>query len=216
VSQMINIVPGVTVEKDGQRYVITHLLDLEAVIAKAEETGRTERLYIKDLTPPTPQRNDNIILEKRPDKELTLIEDKDWQEAQRRFALIRPLLTAPRRTREMVTKQAQDAGVHTATLYRWIDAYERTGRVSALLPGKRGSSRGVSRLDSEVEKILRATIQDYYISKRKPSIQETCQKVEERCQNAGLTPPHPHTIRNRIAALTDRDKLKRSRGYNSG
>jgi putative transposase len=210
---MVNIIPGATVERGGQRYVITHLLDLEAVLAQEEGTGRAERLYIKDLAPPSPKPASEITIEeKRPDKELTLIKDKDWQEAQRRFALIRPLLTAPRRTREMVTEVARAASVHTATLYRWIDAYERAGRVSALLPPKRDGGRGVSRLPPEVEKILRATIQDFYISKRKPSIQQTCEKVEERCRNAGLEPPHPHTVRNRIAALTDRDKLERHQG----
>jgi len=211
-SQMINIVPGVTVEKGGQLYVITHLLDMEAVIAKDKETGRSDRLYIKDLLIPTPKPNGEIIEKKNPDKELGLIEDKDWQEAQRRFALIRPLINVPRRTREMVAEQARAAKVHTATLYRWIDAYERTGRVSALLPPKRDGGRGVSRLSPEVEQILRATIEDFYISKRKPSIQLTCEKVEERCRNAGLPPPHPHTVRNRIAALTDRDKMERHRG----
>jgi hypothetical protein len=55
-SQLMTIVPGAKVEANGRRFLITHLLDLEAVLAKDEESGRAERLFIKDLTPPKPER----------------------------------------------------------------------------------------------------------------------------------------------------------------
>lgn len=212
-NQLITIAPGTRVRAGEQQYLITHLLDLETVIAKNEATGRPERLYIKDLNIPVPQLDGNYSKHTEAGEvELALLEDKDWQEAQRRFSIIRPLLSTPRRTREMVAESARAAGVHVATLYRWIETYERAGRVSSLIQLKRDGGRGRSRLSADVEEIIRATIQDFYLHKQQRSMQQTCSEVEKRCRNAGIKPPHPNTIRNRISAIAGREKLERRRG----
>lgn len=206
----MTVVPDSKVESNGQAYRITHILDFEAVLAQNIETGRVERLFIKDLSP----IRDKKRLESEPsiDKELGLIQDKDWQEAQRRFSIIRPLLNISIRTREMVTEIATTNNVHSTTIYRWIKIYENTGRISALVPTKSSGGRGQSRLKPEIEEILKATIEDFYLSKQQRNMQQTCTEVERRCRNAGLESPHSNTIRNRITALTDREKLERRRG----
>src|SRR5882672_12422126 len=101
-TQLMTIVPGAKVETNGRRFVITNLLDLEAVLAKDTESGRPERLFIKDLTPAKPEKIEKPREEgskQTNDIEIALVEDSDWQEAQKRFALIRPLLSAPTRSR---------------------------------------------------------------------------------------------------------------------
>jgi putative transposase len=97
----------------------------------------------------------------------------------------------------MVTEVARSYGVNTATVYRWIRLYERTGRVSSLLSMKRDGGRGRSRLNPEVEKIIRATIEDFYLSKQQRDMQQTCDEATRRFKNAGLEPPHPNIVRNR-------------------
>lgn len=214
-SSSLGIIPGATVvDGQGRRCLITHLLDLEAVLAKDEETHETKRLLIKDLSALANGDGQGEEAEqKRPvDHELLLVPDEDWREAQRRFDIIRPLVAAPRRTTEMVNEAARKAGVHPVTIYRWIDLYLRAERVSALLPVKRDGGRGRSRLAPEVEKIVNATIEEMYLNKQKRSINKTCKEVELRCKNAGLEPPHPNTVRNRIAAIADRDKTARRLG----
>jgi putative transposase len=212
VSDSINIIAGAVVGHEGRRYRITHLLDLENVLAKNEETGATERLAIKNLTQPPavePVADGNG---ERGETELVLVPDEDWQEAQRRFSIIRPLLAIPRRTKQMVAEVAGKANLHVVTLYRWIRLYEQAERVSALLPTHRDGGRGQSRLDPEVEKILTATVEDFYLKKQKRSIGKTCKEVERRCKNAGLEPPHANTVRKRIAALSEESKLKARSG----
>lgn len=207
---LVTISPGAKVESGGRRYEITHLLDLEAVLAKDEETGRTERLLIKDITPAAlkaqaeggPQR----------EQELTIISEEDWQEAQRRFTHMRPLLLASRRSRAMVEEVARTLELHPATVYRLINAYERTGRVSSLIPPKRDGGRGRTHLQPEVEKIVRDTIQNFYLGKQQRSMEKTCKEVARLCRNAGLEPPHDNTVRNRINAVTNREKVARRRG----
>jgi putative transposase len=207
---LVTIAPGAKVESGGRRYEITHLLDLEAVLAKDEETGRTERLLIKDITPAVKKKQ----AEGGPqsEQELSLISEEDWQEAQRRFTHMRPLLLASRRSRAMVEEVARALELHPATVYRLINAYERTGRVSSLIPPKRDGGRGRTHLQPEVEKIVQDTIQNFYLGKQQRSMEKTCKEVARLCRNAGLEPPHDNTVRNRINAITDREKVARRRG----
>ena len=108
--------------------------------------------------------------------------------------------------------QAQAAKVHTATVYHWLKLYERTGRVSALLPIKPNGGRGKSRLSQEVEAVIKDTLENYYLKQQKPSAQKTCLDVIRLCRQAKLKPPHPNTVRQRIVALSEELKMKRRRG----
>lgn len=205
---LIAIVPGAKVESDGRRYEIKRLLDLEAVLAKDEESGRLERLSIKDIS----LTNNKTGSESHGEQELSLIPEEDWQEAQRRFTHLRPLLVAARRTRAMVDEVARVLNVHPGTIYRLIKAYESTGRISSLIPPKPSGGRGQTRLEPEVEKIISDTINDFYLSKQQRGMEQTCKEIARLCRNAGLTPPHNNTIRNRINAITSREKVRRRRG----
>ena len=81
-SDSIIITAGAVVGHEGRRYRITHLLDLENVLAKDEETGVTERLAIKDLTLPPRVETVGEGEGGRGETELVLVPDEDWQEAQ--------------------------------------------------------------------------------------------------------------------------------------
>jgi putative transposase len=203
---MIELRPGATIRCGDHRYLITHLLDLESVLAREEESGKVERLYLKDLIATQPDDPADQACE------LSSVDEADWQTAEERFATIRPLLGDVRRTRESVSIQAQAAKVHTATVYHWLKLYERTGRVSALLPTRHNGGRGKSRLSEEVEAIINDTLENYYLKQQKPSAQKTCLEVIRLCRQARLKPPHPNTIRQRIAALSEELKMKRRRG----
>ncbi len=205
---MVELRPGATVQCGDHRYLITHLLDLESVLARDEKSGGIERLRLKDLTAAQPDDPSESVQA----CELSSIDEADWQIAEKRFATIRPLLGEVRRTRESVAAQAQAAKVHTATVYRWLELYERTGRVSALLPTKPNGGRGQSRLSPEVETVVRETLENYYLKQQKPSAQKTCLEVIRLCRQADLNPPHPNTIRQRIAAISEELKMKRRQG----
>ena len=207
-STQLDLTPGSRVGYRDATMVITHLLDLETVLARDLESGQVTRLPITSLSPPPSEDT----RPKSTDVDLTAVRDEDWKEANRRFLLIRPLLTKPDRTRQDVEAQANEGGVHFTTLYRWMQLYEATGRVSALLPPKPNGGRGKSRLSEEVEVILQATIEDEYLNVQRPNIQQTCVEVARRCRNAGLPPPHPNTVRLRIALISDKEKLRRRRG----
>jgi hypothetical protein len=85
---MVELRPGVTVQCGDHRYLITHLLDLESVLAREEQSGEIERLYLKDLAATQPDDPSDSIQA----CELSSVDEADWQTAEERFATIRPLL----------------------------------------------------------------------------------------------------------------------------
>jgi putative transposase len=205
----LRIEPGAWVTIEGRRFCIRQVLDLETVLVGHTETGETQHAKINDLqaseSPPETQTETAVT-------ELADIEDEDWHRVRDRFAAIQPLLDDPDCTREKVRARAESVGRHPATLYRWLHDYRHGGRLSTLVPAKRGIRRGHSLLDPEVETILTATLDEFYLSGQKRSAQHTYNELARRCHNAGIKRPHPNTVRNRIKALSDKEKLRRREG----
>jgi putative transposase len=111
-----------------------------------------------------------------------------------------------------VRHHATQGGVHMVTVYRWLARYEATGQLSALLPAARGGSRGQCRLAPEVNALLQATIEEYYLTTQKRGVQATAEEVQRRCRRAGFSPPHLNTIRARIAQVSEKERGRR-RGH---
>lgn len=190
----------------GQKYQIKHLIDVDLVVAKNCETGRTESLFVKDLQPfiEIDEKDDTLAQE----TELSLIPEEDWTEARRRYEIILPLLTNYRRTKADVEKRAKKYESHISTLYRWIKIYEETEEVSSLLPNKGGSPRGKSKLLPEVETIVQTAIENVYLKKRRRSVKATCREIERLCRAAGGLPvPGEKTVRRKIALIKEREKV---------
>jgi len=209
IDRRLRIEPGAWITIEGQRFCIRQVLDLETVLVGHTETGEIQHVKINDLqaseSPPETQTETAVT-------ELADIEDEDWHRVRDRFAAIQPLLDDLDCTREKVRARAESVGRHPATLYRWLHDYRHGGRLSTLVPAKRGIRRGHSLLDPEVETILTATLDEFYLSGQKRSAQHTYHEVARRCHNAGIKRPHPNTVRNRIKALSDKEKLRRREG----
>jgi len=208
-TRRIRIEPGVWVAIKGRRACIVQVLDLETVVVRDPDKGEAWHAKIEDLRP------EDATLEAPTEMaftELTDIEDHDWQTARERLAIIQPLLDDPDCTRQKVQAQAKSAGRHPSTLYRWLQEYRHSGQLSSLAPTKRGVRPGYYRLDPAVETILATTIEEFYLHGQKRSAQQMYHEVARRCRNAGITRPHPNTVRNRMKALSDKAKVRRREG----
>src|SRR5216684_3489542 len=160
VERRLHLQPGAYVIIEGQRFRLTQAMDLETVLVEDVETGQARQAKIQELqpeglSPQTPVKAESV--------ELVEITDQDWQQAHERFEIIRPLLDDPDCTRAKVRARAASAGRHPATLYRWLEQYRRSGRLSTLVPAKRGIRQGQSRLDPAVEAVLSTTIEEVYL-----------------------------------------------------
>ena len=205
-NQVLGLASGAAIASGGRRYVITHILSLEAVLAKDQETGQSVELKLGDIVPSQPS-----VSPKTEAKDLTLIEQKDWASAEQWFSRIQPLLLTPRTT-DMVKAVAQEAGVHPATVYRKIALYEQSGRVSELTPVKPNGGKGQSRLPPEAEAIVGSLVKEVYLSKQKRSIKKTNDAIRRSCTHANLKAPHYLTVRKRILAVSEVEREKQRLG----
>ena len=197
---------GVRVRLGENFYVVTAILpDLEFVMGKDLNTGRVTKLPVRDLRNPKGEDSPRTTID------VAGVDDAAWAEAERRRGLIEPLLQG-RRTLADVQAQASAAGVHWATIYAWLRAYERTGQVSALLPTVRPGGRGESRLPPEVEAVIQAAIDEHYLNAQRPSATKTAQVARDRLRKAGLRVAGENTILRRIAAISEKEKVKRRLG----
>lgn len=196
--------PGVEVRVDDRLGVVTHVLDLDSVLVRDTGTGQIARRRLAELKP------SQADVAARAEVDIEQVDDADWNIAQRRLDIIRPLLDR-RRTRAEVAARAGEFGFNAATLYTWISAYEEAGRLTALIPRKR-SDKGSVRLAPEVEAVVAATIEDVYLNSQRKSIAKVIEAVRERCLNAHLDAPHANTVRNRIGAMSESFTMRRRHG----
>ncbi|WP_373031439.1 Mu transposase C-terminal domain-containing protein [Sulfurovum sp.] len=201
---MVAIVTDGYVEYNASVYRITQVIDFDEVIGIDIETKRAKRLMIKNLKPLKAEAvNDNGFIY----RDLTDISDTDWKEIERRFMAIKPLLNGMSRVE--IEKHANDMGVHYTTLYRWLKGYKSTGTLTGLLPKKEGRKAGEVRIESRAEAIIQETIQSYYLTRQKHSIQFVINKVFAQCSKENIASPSHNTIRNRISRITEYERLKK-------
>lgn len=207
--RMLILQEGEIVKYGGQEYAILKIADLDRVLAKNLDTGKSEMLRVWELSPSTPEDE-----EARPDpaRELADVSDEDWAYARRCLEIIKPLLSRRQRGTNLVDKIAAETGVSRATLYRWQRYYRNTGLLSSLLPTKRSGGRGKGRLMAEVEAIIDDVVQNYYLTDQQPTIQDVAGEVRRLCDQAGLPMPHEHTVRKRIGWIEERERISRRRG----
>jgi len=198
--------PGLAVIAEERRYQIEKVVDLESVLARDLETGDIRRLRFNQLVPASALKTEEEIAPAEPDPQQ--ISEADWQRAQARFAVIRPLIEQGTSSRHEVQTRAEHTGYATATLYRWLSRYQRSGSLSALVVHKPGVIQGQALLLPEVNTIVDMTIEDTYLNQQKTSIRRTALEVERRCRDTGLPPPHPNTVRHRILQLSAHRKYR--------
>lgn len=202
----LSIQPGEYVLYSQSPHLVTAILDLQHVLVKCERNNHISKVKISELKPLTPVQSAPQTLD------LAEISDDDWKIAQSRLSYLQPILSAPKKTAQLVKQQAELAGVHSVTLYRWMKAYKQELRLSALLPTKKNGGKGKPRLSDDVEALMVETINEFYLSVQKPSVQKTYNELKRRCINANLNVPHSNTLRNRIQIISEKEKVKKRIG----
>lgn len=123
----LSLQPGAQVEFEEHRYTIRRIVDFDTVLIADNQSGDIRSIRIEALqsamAPVSPVTT--------PD--LTDIPEQAWKVAQERFEIIRPLLDQSGRTRSDVSEVAKRVGFSVSSLYKWLDAFESEGRVTALL-----------------------------------------------------------------------------------
>lgn len=183
--------------------VIAAQTDIDQVLVRYQDDGRTEAVNICNLKAPKKSTTSKS-------KALDAYHEKDLEEAGKRYDAISPLLEIEGSRCPAVHARAEEIGVHPSTLYRWLQKYESLARKTALAPRRRGKRK--YRLNSKVEAIIRATIETFDLSKQRHTQKRVIEEVQRRCRAARLKAPHPNTIRNRIKNISIQERTKRRHG----
>jgi putative transposase len=192
------LLPGAPVVWQDKNWILLDIHNLEQAVVRDSMTGTIQIV-------PTTELRLNHSLSSSQSRGLMTIENHEWDEAVRRFEALKSLVGQKKRERtcEDIDAVATRFGKDRVTIYRWIRRWEKTQTVSGLVRAKR-SDRGASRLDPQVEDIIKQQISDFYLVKERPSVVELWERIAIACREANLKTPNINTIRRRVDRVPDR------------
>jgi len=199
----VNINVGELVCHQRAVYRITQVLDFSSILGINVETGKPSVLRIAELKPFL----GNKIIGPYADYDLEEIGAEEWATAQKRYAVIQPLLTFESQSKQFVEKRAREAKVDTVTVYRWLRRYKDQGDVSALIPMKRGWGKGRARISEDVETVIKNVIDEYYLTDQRPDVASTVFEIRKKCRALKLVQPAVNTVQARINRIPERTRL---------
>ncbi|WP_308909459.1 Mu transposase C-terminal domain-containing protein [Pseudokordiimonas caeni] len=127
--------------------------------------------------------------------------DPSW--LQERVALIRELALNPQHTRQDIARVAARLDLTPRSIRRLVSKWRNMPTSDSVDPSASRRGPRATRLRAEVEVILEATIQDYFLgTKEWRSIKALHAHIEERCLAQDLTAPSPSTVKRRVEALS--------------
>ena len=108
---------------------------------------------------------------------------------------------------------AKMMGVSRSTAW---DFYRRLktndGRVSSLLPKRRGPKHGSRRLEPDVESTIERVLRQHYLVPEPPSFLRIVNEIRAECAARGYRPPTRRTIKSRVDAMDQREVMRKRKG----
>jgi putative transposase len=84
--------------------------------------------------------------------------------------------------------------------------------VTSLLPGRRGRRHGQLLLLAEVDEVVQATIDEFYLTRQRPRVSDLVTEAQWRCRTLGLPKPSRKAINLRIGQRASTDVLAKRSG----
>jgi len=120
------------------------------------------------------------------------LSDAAWAEAQRRAAVIAPLVARDAVPASMARDAGRVLGLSERTIYGLLRLWRRSGGLAAsLAPRLSTGGRSKGRLTAAVEQVVAEAIRDEYLTKQKKRVEAVVRAVCERCRLAGIISLRP-------------------------
>ena len=128
VAVSVGFTPGSTIRRARSTFCSGRLYWLDTIVGREIGKRRLDHIPISDSLPDRPIRDQRASSATN----LISVPEDEWQAAIQQFTILKPLFEMDNveRTRAHVEKVAKIVGKHPATIYRWIDAYNRSKRLS--------------------------------------------------------------------------------------
>jgi len=195
----INLQYGNTVYWDNEAYTIIAAVGLTKLKLKHVKYANVVTVPISELS--SKANSDKSI-------DLNDYSEQEWAIAQKRLDIIKPLL-GRKKTIDEIQKVASDHGVGQASVYRWISKYELNPTLSALIPNTKSRGSKKKRLPKNSNDIIQDILENYYLTKQKPSFKRTYINIEQACKHQNTAVPSKHTVLKRIQELDPMYVLKK-------
>ena len=134
---------------EDNEYIIKSYPSVDKVLLKQISSPYKEIIVkVNDLIKDSQNVNE-------PEKSQVEYGDKALDKAKEKYEIIKPLLEMDNRTAKDVEKRAKRFKKGIATLYRWIETFEKYGTVSSLAGNRENcGGKGKSRFPHETEEII--------------------------------------------------------------
>ena len=130
---------------------------------------------------------------------------EEWNQARHRERILRPLLIQPSLSEADVQAACERMGVKRAYLYRLFAAYKLCPKTSTLLPHAGGRPSGSHRLADNTERLVHKCIEEFYMSRVRPSLAALMRRIAQECRRVEAQTPNYRTIRRRLAEYDPKD-----------
>lgn len=190
--------------EDGEQYELIEYLDEDAQVMIRNIRTRQSKIASIHLL-------ENLKINEREDVsvDLSAISDEYWEQAVEKYEMIKPLLNYEQHSPSSIKSRAKEVGVSDRSLYRWIQAYNSLGSIVGLVNRKRGWSEGNSRLTKEQDELVKTVINEFYLHKQRPSIEQTIREVQRVSSQKNIDSPSRRTIRQRILSISEEERLRK-------
>src|ERR1035441_6410933 len=131
-----------------------------------------------------------------------------WQRATIRENALTALLEGSGSLAARAKEVATQHKISVRTLYRWLARYRDAAQTSALIAHVRGVRTGARRLDIDRERLVNKIIEQKYLSRSRPSVEEIVRIVHQRCLEGHWKPVSRNAIRARINQLDPRTRTR--------
>lgn len=206
--KLLAMKPGQLVLFESEPYRITRNVTMASLLAMRLSDSKEVLLDIQKLREVPEETADGKTPDGVPGMDPLAYSKEDWAEGQRRFQLIDGLLKDPDRSRAKVEAAAAACGKNASTIYKWMADFLESGHVGVLIPSTRGRKLGSKSVTATVEAIISDVIEKKYMKKKRPEKQnKIIEDIQIQCRKAKLPVPHANTIRSRILAVPEKERM---------
>ena len=205
----LEIKPGAIVTYLAEKYMVQHLIDLQVVLLKhLERPAVYIRAEISHLSVLDMKSQVNFPI-------VDNISDEQWEEAQKRYNIIEPVINASVDRSTLINYIAAENKIHRATLYRWLEKFEKAGTISALAPLQKGMVKGTSKLSEAQDVLINAYLEGSYLTRKRISIKKAYLEIVTECKKQNLGVPHINTFRKRLGTKSEKEIREKRYGQKS-
>ncbi len=141
---------------------------------------------------------------------LTRADSTAWSIACNREPTIRALANLPKITCAAMLDASAELSLSRSRLFELVARYREDPVTSSLVDRPEGFPKGRRRLPPEVDQLVASEIEQFYITRPKPTLARLVRDIRHACYERGLRSPTRKTIAARVATI-DRERLIRKR-----